>query len=192
MPSPSIPDTLIAKVSALGAESVNSILASLPGFVPGQAPSSPLIEHSESRNALVDADLESLQESVGILEALSLDSEDFRLAFAKDEDLFTPILDFVEKADYPEYWKLDSEELDRRKKTFDMCKTVVIKALVSIAGESKIMDDLWKKDALVQRCVSWVRENGAADRDDLVIAGCLSLGNLARKGMLIYHCFKLR
>jgi hypothetical protein len=173
--------------SPLGTESIRSLLSTFSGFIPGQPDSSPLVQHSESRNALVEADLESLEECVSLLEALSLDSEDFRLAFLNDEaTLISPLLDFIEKGDYPEYWKLDGEEESKkRERTFDVCKAGTIKALISVAGDTQSMEILWGQgDALITRLVTWIKGNSSTHRDDLVIAGCLTLGNLARKGRL--------
>ncbi|KAG8812174.1 hypothetical protein FRC18_003052 [Serendipita sp. 400] len=179
-----------AEVPPIGLETLGPLVLSLSNFVPTRPAQSPLINDVDSRNALIVADLEALEESVTLLEALSLDSEEVRLAFAESPEadkLLGSVLDFIELANYPQYWSLDGEEeRKRREKHFDVCKAGVIKALISIAGEQKAMDSLWNKDGLVKRMVSWVTsdlpiQGEDAKRDDLVIAGCLTLGNISRK-----------
>ncbi|KAG8769991.1 hypothetical protein FRC15_004287 [Serendipita sp. 397] len=165
-----------AEVPPIGLETLGPLVLSLSNFVPTRPAQSPLINDVDSRNALIVADLEALEESVTLLEALSLDSEEVRLAFAESPEadkLLGSVLDFIELANYPQYWSLDGEEeRKRREKHFDVCKAGVIKALISIAGEQKAMDSLWNKDGLVKRMVSWVTsdlpiQGEDAKRDDL-------------------------
>ncbi|KIM29117.1 hypothetical protein M408DRAFT_329123 [Serendipita vermifera MAFF 305830] len=179
-----------AEASTLGPESLEPLLFTLGGFIPTQKPSSPLVEHAESRKALINADVESLEECVTLLEGLSLDSEEIRMRFADslshpaEQSLILQLVDFIEGADYPEYWNLDGEEeRKQREKSFDTCKAGTIKALVSIAGETKAMDTFWGNgEILVKRMVKWIlTDTDSSKRDDLIIAGCLTLGNLARK-----------
>ncbi|KAG8809907.1 hypothetical protein FRC17_003181 [Serendipita sp. 399] len=136
-----------AEGTLIGLKTLNSLALSLSNFVPTRPSESPLINDVESRNALIEADIETLEECVTLLESLSLDSEEVRLAFAESADadaLLGSVLDFIEFATYPQYWSLDGEEEQkRREKSFDICKAGVIKALVSIAGEQKAMESLW-------------------------------------------------
>ena len=142
-----------------------------------------------------------LDESVTLLEGLSIDSEDVRTAIAQSIRLapsvspFHRLLQFVELGDYPTYWDRDGpSELSKRQKAFDIYKAAAIKVIVSVAGENNAATALWDAEsgtpggALVSRMVSWVKK--ASDtpetwRDDLVICGALTLGNLIRNGMLL-------
>lgn len=181
------------ETSPVSIKSLPFLVSALSGFISPVEAKSRLVEHAESRNALITADLETLEECVTLIEALSLDSEPARLAFGKPsstptadkQTLLSTLLDFIEHADYPVYWSLDGEEeLKKREKAFDLCKAGSIKALVSIAGEGDAMDALWESpDKVVNRMVSWINIQGRnkVHRDDLVIAGCLTLGNIARK-----------
>lgn len=119
------------------------------------------------------------------------------------------ILDFIEKGDYQPMWYYDSEigeaERKRRERSFDICKAALIKVVVEVAGEDKNEDVLWDDSEegkpggeFVCRMVSWIKgyvdmencgetsSNAQATngRDDLVICASLSLGNLARRGVL--------
>ncbi|KAG8791035.1 hypothetical protein FRC16_000618 [Serendipita sp. 398] len=160
-----------AEVPPIGLETLGPLVLSLSNFVPTRPAQSPLINDVDSRNALIVADLEALEESVTLLEALSLDSEEVRLAFAESPEadkLLGSVLDFIELANYPQYWSLDGEEeRKRREKHFDVCKAGVIKALISIAGEQKAMDSLWNKDGLVKRMLTrsgiWEKECDMAE-----------------------------
>ncbi|KAG8866522.1 hypothetical protein FRC20_008266 [Serendipita sp. 405] len=156
-----------AEVPPIGLETLGPLVLSLSNFVPTRPAQSPLINDVDSRNALIVADLEALEESVTLLEALSLDSEEVRLAFAESPEadkLLGSVLDFIELANYPQYWSLDGEEeRKRREKHFDVCKAGVIKALISIAGEQKAMDSLWNKDGLLTRSGIWEKECDMAE-----------------------------
>ncbi|KAF8201422.1 hypothetical protein BJ912DRAFT_1019387 [Pholiota molesta] len=130
---------------------------------------------------LVQTDFDFLEESCTLIEALSLDVEDFRLELAR-------------ASCYPE----DTKSADRKnkEKAFDICKAALIKAVVEVFGEEKNEDVLWT-DAnseqpggpLVEKFVQWIRgyiehvavgTSGTA-RDDMTICASLSLGNLVRK-----------
>jgi hypothetical protein len=172
------------------------LVFSLGGFILSGPASSPLVQHDESRKALVVADIESLEECVTLLESLSLDSEEIRMRFVEslchppEQSLILQLVDFIEKGKYPEYWSLEGDQ-DRkqREKAFDVCKAGSIKALISIAGETKAMEKLWGDErVLVKRMADWITTaaTGGSKRDDLVIAGCLTLGNLARKGYFYF------
>jgi hypothetical protein len=186
---------LAAEIPPFGSESLEPLIFSLGGFIPSELASSPLVQHAESRKALIVADIESLEECVTLLEGLSLDSEDIRMRFVEslshppEQSLILQLVDFIEKGEYPEYWNLDGDqEQQQREKAFDVCKAGSIKALVSIAGETKAMEKLWGDgDILVKRMEGWITTGATngSKRDDLIIAGCLTLGNLARKGHFI-------
>jgi hypothetical protein len=170
------------------------LVSTLSGFVHPDPASSPLVNHAESRNALVTADLETLEESTTLLESLALDSEAIRMELAQSlngsSSLLQQLLDFIEFGNYPEYWNLDTEEEQkRRKKAFDLYKGAIIKTLVSVAEERKALKTLWDKESssgeiFVTKMINWIRAGTGtvANRDDLIIAGCLALGNLARSG----------
>ena len=174
----------------------------LESFIPPFATTSPLLDHEESRHALITADLSVLDESVTILEGLSIDSEDTRTAIAQSITLapnvspFHRLLQFVELGDYPTYWGRDGpSDLSKRQKQFDLYKSAAIKVIVSVAGENSAETTLWDAEshppggALVSKMVSWVKKASEAPetrRDDLVICGALTLGNLVRNGMLLY------
>lgn len=174
----------------------------LESFIPPFATTSPLLDHEESRHALITADLSVLDESVTILEGLSIDSEDARTAIAQSITLapnvspFHRLLQFVELGDYPTYWGKDGpSDLSKRQKAFDIYKSAAIKVIVSVAGENSAEATLWDAEsdppggALVSKMVSWVKKASEAPdtrRDDLVICGALTLGNLVRNGMLLY------
>lgn len=150
------------------------------------------MEDEESRKSLIDADVENLEESVTQLEALSLDSEDVRKQLAQYLST-NPLIRFIEHGDYPPYWQLDGDELLRQKtKSFDVCKAAAIKVLVSVAGEDNNLTTLWDKSAtppgsdVALKMADWIKKGTAeaaeVRREDLVICGCLTLGNLVRNG----------
>lgn len=144
------------------------------------------------------------------MEALSLDMEDFRLALARGLNFpddqggtacLTTLLDFVDRGDYPPIWAEAARE--RHSKSFDMCKAAIVKSVVEVAGEPKSEDVLWDDSVpekpggmFVARMAQWiaryVHEAGSSQkvpaRDDLAICGCLSLGNLSRRGALLPCC----
>jgi hypothetical protein len=103
-------------------------------------------------------------------------------------------MDFVESSSYPPLWGSSIfEEVARtaKKKSFDICKAALIKAVVEAFGEEKNEDILWKSADLenpggdfVKRMVEWIKQyaDAGSDRDDLAICASLSLGNLIRKG----------
>ena len=195
-------DEKVGKVPTIGVESLDILTYPLEAFIPPFVTTSPLLDHEESRHALIAADISVLDESVTLLEGLSIDSEDVRTAIAQSIRLspnvspFHRLLQFVELGDYPTYWDRDGPiELSKRQKSFDIYKAAVIKVIVSVAGENNAATALWDVGsvspggALVSKMVSWVKK--ASDtpgtwRDDLVICGALTLGNLIRNGMLLW------
>ena len=186
----------------IGVESLDVLTSPLESFIPPFAATSLLLDHEESRHALIAADLSVLDESITLLEGLSIDSEDVRTAIARSITLAPSIspshrlLQFVELGDYPTYWDRDGpSELSKRQKAFDIYKAAAIKVIVSVAGESNATTALWDAElsplggALVSKMVGWVKK--ASDppetrRDDLVICGALTLGNLIRNGTLLW------
>ncbi|TFK42625.1 hypothetical protein BDQ12DRAFT_703078 [Crucibulum laeve] len=157
---------------------------------------------------LLEADFESLEETCTLLESLSLDVKDIRLALARG--LYFPaehsgvpclssILSFIEDGTYPPLWQTGFSEAERKRKekSFDICKAALIKSVVEVAGEETSADVLWDDSEdgkpggkFVCKMVSWIKQyiadvdSGAenlAGREDLVICASLSLGNLARR-----------
>ena len=197
-----VSDEKAGEVPTIGVESLGVLTSPLESFIPPFATTSPLLDHEESRHALITADLSVLDESVTLLEGLSIDSEDVRTAIAQSITLapnvspFHRLLQFVELGDYPTYWDKDGpSELSKRQKAFDIYKAAAIKVIVSVAGENNAATTLWDGEshppggALVSKMVSWVKKASDAPetrRDDLVICAALTLGNLVRNGMLLY------
>ncbi|KAJ7273663.1 hypothetical protein B0H12DRAFT_1090485 [Mycena haematopus] len=146
---------------------------------------------------------------------LSLDVEDVRLSLARGMNFpaehggvscLSTILDFIDKGDYPPFWKTAFPEAERkrRERVFDNCKAALIKSVVEVAGEELNEDVLWDDSEdnkpggefvcrmvhLIKQYVSdmdqsmpgaEVTKDSLAGRDDLVICASLSLGNLARR-----------
>jgi hypothetical protein len=158
---------------------------------------------------MVQSDFEVLEETCTLLESLSLDVEDIRLALARGYcfpaehygvPCFKAMIDFIERGGYPITWRHSSipkEERARKEKTFDMCKGALIKSVVEVSGEEKNEDVLWDDSDearpggdYVWTMVRWIKgfvadmekDPAALHRDDLVICATLSLGNLARRG----------
>ncbi|TFK29897.1 hypothetical protein FA15DRAFT_663190 [Coprinopsis marcescibilis] len=157
---------------------------------------------------LVQTDFDVLEETCILLESLSLDVEDIRLALARGycfpaEHLGVPcfktMVDFIERGTYSPTWDhpaIPQEERARKQKTFDICKAALIKSVVEVAGEEKNEEVLWDDSDeaspggdFVGTMVRWIKEYvsdtennpSATHRDDLVICASLSLGNLARR-----------
>lgn len=185
---------------------------------PHPTSSSPFPPDSAIFGTLLNADLEALEESCTLIESLSLDVEDVRLALAReyrssseshgDRPLLSVILNFIEHGSYSPLWRAASTigdaELKRKEKEFDMCKAALIKSVVEVASEELVLwdefDELKPGGEFVCRMVRWIKDyvrdmdqgsGPAFDRDDLVICASLSLGNLTRKGMHITlnHCY---
>jgi hypothetical protein len=144
-----------------------------------------------------------------LLESLSLDVEDIRLALARGycfpaEHLGVPcfktMIDFIERGSYPSTWShpaVSKEDRQRKEKVFNICKAALIKSVVEVAGEEKNEDVLWDDSVegkpggeFVYTMSRWIKDYveavgkdpSAIHRDDLVICAGLSLGNLARRG----------
>ncbi|KAF8628482.1 hypothetical protein AX15_003992 [Amanita polypyramis BW_CC] len=154
---------------------------------------------------LVNADFEFLEECCTLIESLSLDVEDVRLCLARgfnfsSEHQGVPclsiMLDFIEHGAYPPYWKyLPESDSKKKQKAFDICKAALIKSVVEVSGEERNEDVLWSDTEgdmpgglFVSRMVNWIKSYtdpqipvDQTNRDDLVMCGTLSLGNLTRR-----------
>jgi hypothetical protein len=136
-----------------------------------------------------------------LLESLTLDSEDIRLALAEDASHLRTILRFIEVAQPLPDWRTNDntgKDKARWEKTVGLCKGAVIKALVTVAGEDKATSKLWDDTKLdggnqtapggwfVAALLAWIKQYRTVKpsdaRDDLVICATLALGNLARRG----------
>lgn len=165
------------------------------------------------RTSLLQADFDLLSESCSQLESLALDVEDIRLSLARgfqfpaehqNVPCLSVILNFIEQGNYAPLWyvqhetSFDSADVRNQEKAFDDCKAAVIKAIVEMSGEDKNVDVLIDPSdqirpggAFVSRMVNWIRafvtsgQYGNA-RDDLVICATLSLGNVTRRGIVLY------
>ncbi|KAF8894572.1 hypothetical protein BD779DRAFT_1501845 [Infundibulicybe gibba] len=148
--------------------------------------------------SLLSSDFEVLEESCMLIESLSLDVEDVRLSLARGLHFpaehsgvpcLSSILQFIEFGSYPVLWHiLDESDRKRKEKAFDMCKAALIKSVVEVAGEAI---DRPGGD-FIYRMVQWIKQyvslmdspnsKNTIHREDMVICGSLSLGNLARRG----------
>lgn len=156
------------------------------------------------QNALCVIDVEALEEVSEILESLSLDVEDVRLSLARGmtfpeehggRPCLAAMLDFVEYGNYPPYWATeDPQDTSLWRKSLDICKAAVIKAIIETAGDEKNIDVLWdifeSDTGFVSKMIKWLhayQEMEPSDaRDDMAICSTLSLANLARRGKLRY------
>jgi hypothetical protein len=164
----------------------------------------------EMLDTLVQTDFDFLEESCTLIEALSLDVEDFRLELGRATcyptadgpmSCLTAILNFIEYGSYSPLWRspiFDEIDTKNKEKAFDVCKAALIKSVVEVFGEEKNEDILWDETnpehpagLVVERLVDWIKgytakldagDKTSVDRDDLAICASLSLGNLARKG----------
>ncbi|KAF9005608.1 hypothetical protein BDQ17DRAFT_1240132 [Cyathus striatus] len=160
---------------------------------------------SDLFDSLVQADFEALEEACTLIESLSLDIADVRLALARGLYFpaehggiacLTTILDFIEHGSYSPLWNhaFIESDIKRTEKAFDICKAALIKSVVEVAGEEQNDDVLWD-DAeegkpggrFVCKMTRWIKQytkdkdEDRPGREDLVICGSLSLGNLARR-----------
>ncbi|KAF9451074.1 hypothetical protein P691DRAFT_808915 [Macrolepiota fuliginosa MF-IS2] len=146
----------------------------LPPFEPADAS---FFSGTSTLASLVESDFDVLEDACTLIESLTLDVEDIRLALARG--LFFPaehsgvpclstILNFVELGDYPPTWRnsrvFDNTERARKEKEFGICKAALVKAIVEVTGEEKNDDILWD-DAedtkpggpFVYRMVNWIK-----------------------------------
>lgn len=151
---------------------------------------------SDTRETLISADMESLEESCALLEILCLDVEDVRLALARSlmfteehgVECLSEMLTFVRGADYPPWWNEDPDK-QQYERSLDNCKAGVIKGIVEVAGEEKNTDVLWDESEddkpggeFVSSMVEWIKTSNVAEREDLIICATLSIANLIRRG----------
>lgn len=165
----------------------------------------PFNQKDDILSRLLNADFEFLEECCTLIESLSLDIEDVRLCLARGFNFssehqgvpcLSTMLDFIEYGAYSPYWKhLPELDLKKKQKSLDICKAALVKSVVEVSGEERNGEILWsdsEKDnpggLFVSRVVDWIRSyaepqssNCQSDRDDLVICGTLSLGNLTRR-----------
>ncbi|KAK2466957.1 hypothetical protein APHAL10511_001215 [Amanita phalloides] len=165
----------------------------------------PFKQSDDILSRLLNADFEFLEESCTLIESLSLDVEDVRLSLARGFNLSSEhqgvpclniMLDFIEYGAYSPYWKyLPESDMKKKQKALDICKAALVKSVVEVSGEERNGNVLWydsDKDRpgglFVSRMVNWIKSyadpqttHDQMDRDDLVICGTLSLGNLTRK-----------
>lgn len=153
------------------------IIPSLSMFVPPNPPNeNTAFAHNASLlSTLLHTDFEVLEESCTLIESLSLDVEDIRLALARGfcfpaEHLgvpcFSTMLEFIEYGDYPPLWKTTFTEPERKRKekAFDICKAGLIKSVVEVAGEERNGDVLWDESEekpggeFVCKMVRWIKE----------------------------------
>ncbi|KAF6765164.1 hypothetical protein DFP72DRAFT_870286 [Ephemerocybe angulata] len=148
----------------LGPDVLPWVTPALSRFMPPYeiAANPSLLSDSSFYTNLVNTDFETLEETCTLLESLSLDVEDIRLALARGycfpaEHLgvscFKTMVDFIEDGSYPPTWNhptISRDDRERKEKKFNICKA----ALINLA---------------------------ASHRDDLVICASLSLGNLSRR-----------
>jgi hypothetical protein len=180
------------------------VFASQGSRTPTATHTSPSRASEISPPDLITADLEALEASCMLLESLTLDSEEIRLALAEDPTYLRIILRFIEFAQPLPDWRTDDstgKDKARWEKTVGLCKAAVIKALVTVAGEDKAVSKLWDDTKLdggnptapggwfVAAMLAWIKQyrtvNPSNARDDLVICATLTLGNLARRGELL-------
>lgn len=194
------------------ADTLESFVPPYPTEVPSFAEKDPTF-----RRALINADIEILQEVSMLIESFTMDSEEMRtLLLAPRPETsgteavtsriahspFAQVLQFVEYGSPPAYWSSEPENQQKKwEKTFGLCKGAIIKGVVTVAGEDTLTSTLWDDAGwFVQRMRAWVKEYPVATvaarpqdndefRDDLVICATLCLGNLARKGIVFCQWF---
>lgn len=192
--------------SLFGPDALPWLTQSLCAFIPPyRSPSAPF-DALPSRRALVQTDFDTLQQACGLLESMSLDLEDVRLSLARGFNFpaehggvpcLSDMLAFVDLGEYPPYWTAEAPaERAQREKGFDTCKAAIIKAIVEVAGDEKNIDTLWDDSdeahpggPFVGKMVQWIRSQQnlkETTRDDLIMCAALSLGNLVRRGELVF------
>jgi len=182
-----------------GPEALPSLVIPLFAFLPPfPASSGPLYESPQTRSALCGCDVDALEEVCELLESLTMDVVDVRLALARGmtfpeeqtgQSCLTSLLDFVEYGHAPPYWNEASESDSKRwSTTLEICKAAVLKAVVETSGEDNNMEVLWdltesNASGFVSRMLRWLREanQDSSPRDDLIMCAALCLGNLVRR-----------
>ena len=169
------------------------LVSPLKAFVPPfPSPEGPLYADLETRNALLATDVEVLEEVCQLIEGMTMDIEVVRfdlaggMAEGEEPSCLALMLDFVESAEYLPFWEdgVSTEEVKRRKRAVDFCKTAIIRSIVEVAGEDSNSDALWRdsvqESVFVSRLLGWLQATHT--HYDLVICATLSLGNLVRQG----------
>jgi hypothetical protein len=187
-----------------GPEGLPLIIPPLHAFLPPYAVAHGLFASpSPTRENLVSADIEALEESCALLEALCLDVEDVRLSLARgltfpDEHdglrCLSDMLAFVDRGDSPPWWS-DDPDKHMYERSFQNCKGGVIRAIVEVAGEEKNTDILWDDSEddkpggeFVSWMVQWIKTRKVTEREDLIICATLSIANIVRRGALACVC----
>lgn len=183
-----------------GPDALPSLVIPLYAFLPPFPSSSgPLFENPQTRSALCGCDVDALEEVCELLETLTMDVVDVRLALARGmtfpeehngQSCLTTLLDFVEYGRAPPYWAEASEGDSKRwSTTLEICKAAVLKAVVETSGEDNNMEVLWdlsesNPSGFVSRMLRWLREatESPSPRDDLIMCSALCLGNVVRRG----------
>ena len=191
-----------------GQEALPLLVTCLNAFrKPHPIPQGVFAESSEIREALISADVESLEESCALLESLSLDVEDVRLSLARgltfpDEHGGVPclsdMLNFLDCGEYPPWW-VDDPERSAYERSFENCKAGIIRAVVEVAGEQKNTYILWDESEddkpggeFVSWMVRWIREADQEGKEGLVICATLTIGNLVRRGEIFLTDTRLK
>ncbi|EJD06025.1 uncharacterized protein FOMMEDRAFT_104451 [Fomitiporia mediterranea MF3/22] len=182
-----------------GPESLPHLVVPLKAFLPPfPVPTNSLYSDITTRKALLATDVEVLEEACELIETLTMDIEDVRLALARgmayneQPPCLALMLDFIESAEYATGWQdsgIPQEEVVRWKHALDLCKTAIIRSVVEISGEEDNLDVLWDdampQNGFVSRLIKWLQPTQDTSpgqvHDDLVICGTLSLGNLVRR-----------
>ena len=145
-----------------------------------------------------------MQEVSELIETLSIDVEDVRMALAiglkskqsTPSSLLFKLLNFVENGNFASHWAHEDDSLvEDWQKTFQDCKAAIIKAIVETTGDEKVLQVMWDLDnheGFVAKMVQWLRNFQQAPlsegRDDFAICASLSLGNLIRQGTILFWC----
>lgn len=143
-----------------------------------------------------------MEESCALLESLSLDVEDVRLSLARgltfpEEHYGVPclsdMLNFLDCGDYPPWW-VDDPDRTAYERSFENCKSGIIRAVVEVAGEQKNTDILWDESEddkpggeFVSWMIRWIRKADQRGKDGLVICATLAIGNLVRRGEIFVY-----
>lgn len=197
------PSISIPAPPLFGQEALPLLVTSLNAFrKPHLTPQGVFAESSETRETLISADVESLEESCALLESLSLDVEDVRLSFARgltfpDEHdgitCLSDMLNFLDCGEYPPWWVGDPDRA-AYERSFENCKAGIIRVVVEVAGEQKNTDILWDESEddkpggeFVSWMVRWIRKADQKGKEGLVICASLAIGNLVRRGEIIVY-----
>ncbi|KAK4057274.1 hypothetical protein OIO90_001771 [Microbotryomycetes sp. JL221] len=148
-----------------------------------------------------ETDLELLTNASSMLEAISIDHEEAKLALGlglfplqrdtnESTTLLSQLMDFVETTTVPSNWDLAGRIDSATDKAFSLIKSATIRAIVEAPNSDLVMNKLFaigNKSWLVVRLVGWL-EKDQTGREDLLICGSHMLAALARKDE---HCVSL-